>query len=316
LFNKKIAILLFEEETTMLEVLTKTFSQFTTIALELFTLFIGISFFINLIQAYIPFEKLDKWMASRNPLIGNVAGAILGFVTPFCSCSTIPLLVTMINRNIPFQTVMAFLFTSPLLDPWIIGLMAYIYGVKITVIYTIATFIISMIIGFALDKFGFRKYVKNVIVKGSLPEQNAARKTNFVLNLKESWKETWDLIRSVGLYLILGAMIGAVIKEAVPTQLLQAISDQNQWWVVPVAAIIGIPLYIRLSTMLPIAQALMIKGFPIAPTMALLIGGAGASLPEIIMLNSIFHKKLVGAFIASVFIMATFSGYLFLVMNL
>ncbi|MBL1640056.1 permease, partial [Klebsiella pneumoniae] len=78
---------------------------------------------------------------------------------------------------------------------------------------------------------------------------------------------------------------------------LMFISDQNQWWVVPVAAIVGVPLYIRLSTMLPIAQALLIKGFPIAPTMALLIGGAGASLPEIIMLKSIFHKKLLGAFI-------------------
>lgn len=295
---------------------SKVFWEFLSIGGNLFVLFIGISFFINLIQAYVPFEKLDKWMTSKNAFIGNIAGALLGFITPFCSCSTIPLLVTMINRKIPFQTVMTYLFTSPLLDPWILGLMAYIYGVKVTVVYTTATFLISMIIGYILDKMGYRAYVKNVVVKGNLPEQDLARRSNFVLNLKESWKETWSLIRSVGLYIIIGSFIGAIIEEAVPTGLLHFISDQNQWWVVPVAAIIGVPLYIRLSTMLPIAQALLIKGFPIAPTMSLLIGGAGASLPEIIMLNGIFHKRLVAAFILAVFIMATFSGYLFLIFNL
>ena len=154
------------------------------------------------------------------------------------------------------------------------------------------------------------------MVKGNLAEQDLARRKSLALNIKESVRETVELMRSVILYVLIGALIGAIIKEAVPMNFLMFISDQNQWWVVPVAAIVGVPLYIRLSTMLPIAQALLIKGFPIAPTMALLIGGAGASLPEIIMLKSIFHKKLLGAFIVSVLTMATFSGYLFLILNL
>lgn len=296
--------------------ISQVFQEFLSLSFHLIVLFIGISFFINVIQAYIPFEKLDKWMAGKNSFIGNIAGVILGFITPFCSCSTIPLLVTMINRNIPFQAVMTYLFSSPLLDPWILGLMAYIYGVEVTTVYTIATIAFSMIIGYVLDKLGYRKYVKKVIVKGNLPEQDQARRFDFIFNIKESWKETWGLMRSVGVYILLGSLIGAIIKEAVPTDFLSIISDQNQWWVVPVAAIIGVPLYIRLSTMLPISQALLVKGFPIAPTMALLIGGAGASLPEIIMLGSIFQKRLVAAFIISVFIMATFSGYLFIILNL
>lgn len=300
----------------MSETLTRIFFEFLSLSKNLLVLFIGITLFINFIQAYVPFDKLEKLMGSKNPLIGNLSGAILGFVTPFCSCSTVPLLVTMINRNIPFQTVMTFLFTSPLLDPWILGLMAYIYGVKITVIYTVATFFFSMIIGWILDKRDYKQYVKKVMVKGNLAEQDLARRKSLVLNIKESVRETVELMRSVILYVLIGALIGAIIKEAVPMNFLMFISDQNQWWVVPVAAIVGVPLYIRLSTMLPIAQALLIKGFPIAPTMALLIGGAGASLPEIIMLKSIFHKKLLGAFIVSVFTMATFSGYLFLILNL
>ncbi|AWG44733.1 permease [Priestia filamentosa] len=300
----------------MPEVVTKILLEFLSLSKNLLVLFVGISFLISFIQAYVPFEKLEKWMGGKNPLLGNLAGAILGFITPFCSCSTIPLLVTMLNRNIPFQAAMTYLFTSPLLDPWILALMAYIYGVKVTIIYTVATFIFSMLIGWYLDKNNYKEQVKNVIVKGALPEQDQARRKDIILNLKESIKETVDLIRSVLVYVLIGAFIGAIIKEAVPTNFLTFISDQNQWWVIPLAAIIGVPLYIRLSTMMPIAQALLVNGFPLAPTMALLIGGAGASLPELIMLKSIFRKKLVGAFVVSVFLMATFSGYLFLIFEL
>ncbi|MBX4163335.1 permease [Priestia megaterium] len=300
----------------MPDLVTKILLEFLSLSKNLLVLFLGISFFISFIQAYVPFEKVEKWMGSRNPFLGNLAGALLGFITPFCSCSTIPLLVTMLNRNVPFQTVMTYLFTSPLLDPWIIGLMAYIYGVKVTAVYTITTFVFSMIIGWYLDKNNYKDQVRNVVVKGGLPEQDERRRKSLVLNIKESIKETIDLIRSVVVYILIGAFVGAIIKEAVPTNFLTFISDQNQWWVIPLAAIIGVPLYIRLSTMLPIAQALLVNGFPIAPTMALLIGGAGASLPEIIMLKSIFRKKLVGAFIVSVFLMATVSGYLFLVLEL
>lgn len=300
----------------MSDVVTKIVLEFLSLSKNLLVLFLVISFFISFIQVYVPFEKIERWMGSKNPFLGNLAGALLGFITPFCSCSTIPLLVTMLNRNVPFQTIMTYLFTSPLLDPWILGLMAYIYGVKVTAIYTIATFIFSMIIGWYLDKNNYKDQVRKVVIKGALPEQDERRSKDLVLNIKESIKETIDLIRSVLVYILIGAFIGAIIKEAVPTNFLTFISDQNQWWVIPVAAIIGVPLYIRLSTMLPIAQALLVNGFPIAPTMALLIGGAGASLPEIIMLKSIFRKKLVSAFVVSVFLMATVSGYLFLVLEI
>jgi len=300
----------------MPDVVTKVLLEFLSLSKNLLVLFLGISFFISFIQAYVPFEKVERWMGSKNPFLGNLAGALLGFITPFCSCSTIPLLVTMLNRNVPFQTVMTYLFTSPLLDPWILGLMAYIYGVKVTAIYTVTTFVFSMVIGWYLDKKNYKEQVRKVMIKGNLPEQDERRRKDLVLNIKESIKETIDLIRSVLVYILIGAFVGAIIKEAVPTNFLTFISDQNQWWVIPLAAIIGVPLYIRLSTMLPIAQALLVNGFPIAPTMALLIGGAGASLPEIIMLKSIFHKKLVSAFVVSVFLMATVSGYLFLILEL
>ncbi|ARQ07788.1 Putative permease [Macrococcoides canis] len=298
-----------------IELLKEIFRSFLSLSLNLLILFFLISIIISFFEPFIPFSKLEKIMTDRNMLLGNFAGALLGFITPFCSCSTIPLLVTMINRKIPFQIVMTYLFSSPLLDPWILGLMYYIYGFKVTAIYGIVTFLFSMLIGYILDKLKFSKYVKNVIVEGVELHEDASRRTNIPLNIKVAFIDTLNLMKSVFTYIIFGALIGAIIKEAVPTSLLTALGDFNQWIVIPIAAIIGVPLYIRLSTMLPITNVLLAGGFPLSPMMALLIGGAGASLPEVIMLKSIFHNRLVIAFVVSVFIMATFSGYLFLLLN-
>ncbi|MCU7558528.1 permease [Macrococcus capreoli] len=297
------------------DLILKVIKEFFSLSKNLLLLFFLISIVISFFEPYIPFSKLEKWMKEKNILIGNFAGALLGFITPFCSCSTIPLLVTMINRKIPFQIIMTYLFSSPLLDPWILGLMYYIYGLKVTIIYGLVTFLFSMLIGYILDILGYDKYVKNVIVEGAHLETDENRRKNILLNIKISLIETFNLIKSVFIYIIIGAFIGAIIKEAVPTNFLTSIGEYNQWIVIPIAAIIGVPLYIRLSTMLPVANALLAGGFPLSPMMALLIGGAGSSLPEIIMLKSIFHNRLVIAFITSVFLMATFSGYLFLILN-
>lgn len=296
-------------------ILIKIFTEFISLSKNLLVLFFLISLFVSFLEPFIPFEKLERWMNKQNLLLGNFAGASLGFITPFCSCSTIPLLVTMINRNIPFQIMMTYLFSSPLLDPWILGLMYYIYGFKVTLVYGCVTFIFSMIIGLILDKLGFEKYVKNVVLEGVNLETDHKRRKNILLNIKVSLIETLQLMKSVIVYILLGAFIGAIIKEAVPTSFLTSIGDYNQWIIIPLAAIIGVPLYIRLSTMLPLTNALLAGGFPLSPMMALLIGGAGASLPEVIMLKSIFQNRLVLAFVISVFLMATFSGYLFLLIN-
>lgn len=297
------------------DLISKIFWEFLSLSKNLLVLFFVISIVISFLEPYIPFERLEKWMKGKNMLMGNFAGALLGFITPFCSCSTIPLLVTMINRKIPFQIIMTYLFSSPLLDPWILGLMYYIYGFDVTLIYGLVTFIFSMVLGYVLDKLGYEKYVKNVIVEGAKLETDSNRRKDILLNLKHSFIDTFDLIKSVFIYVIIGAFIGAIIKEAVPTTFLTSIGEYNQWVVIPIVAVIGVPLYIRLSTMLPMANALLAGGFPLAPMMALLIGGAGASLPELIMLKSIFKNRLVTAFIVSVFAMATFSGYLFLVLK-
>lgn len=280
------------------------FKSFLSIALELTILFVAISFLISLIQGFIPYEKLQRVLSGKNAIYGAFAALLLAFVTPFCSCSTIPVVVNLLHKKIRFSVVMVFLFASPVLDPTIITLMAATLGAKVALMYTLITSAFSLIIGFTLEKLGFESAVKNVVMTGY--QENQAR-----FSLKQAARETLSLMKTVYPYLLIGAAIGSVIHGLVPTEWIATYLGGSHWWLVPIAAIIGIPLYIRLSTMIPLSQILIAKGMAIAPVMALMISSAGASLPEITLLNSIFQKRLVGAFIVSVFSMATLSGVLF-----
>ncbi|ESU32117.1 hypothetical protein G3A_13350 [Bacillus sp. 17376] len=278
--------------------------SFLWIALELTVLFIGISFLISLLQGYIPYEKIEQKLTGRNKVLASFAVILFAFITPFCSCSTIPLVVNMLKKKIPFSIVMVFLFASPVLDPTILTIMGVVMGWKVTIIYTIITSVFSIVIGFTLDKLGFQRYVKNVIMSG-YEEKNQKFNWRFAL------VETWSLMKSVYPYLIIGAAIGAVIHGLVPTEIITKWFGHDAWWLIPVAAIAGIPLYIRLSSMIPISQMLILKGMALGPVMAMMISSAGASLPEVILLKSIFKKQLVIAFILSVITMSTVSGFVF-----
>jgi uncharacterized protein len=281
--------------------------SFIGIALELTVLFVGISFLINLLQGIVPYEKMEQMMAKTHPLVSALAALAFAFVTPFCSCSTIPVVVNLLNKKVRFGIVMIFLFASPVLDPTILTLMTAILGWKVTLIYTLITSVLSVLIGFLLEKLHFEKQVKKVIMTGYNPQEKK-------LDIKAALKETLTLMKSVYPYLIIGAGIGAIIHGAVPTEWITTYLGGDNWWLVPVAAILGIPLYIRLSTMIPISQIMIAKGMALGPVMALMISSAGASLPEITLLNSIFKKKLVSAFIVSVFCMSTISGFLFYIL--
>ncbi|MFI8684881.1 permease [Rossellomorea sp. NPDC077527] len=282
----------------------ETFRSFLEIALELTVLFVVISFAISLLQGFIPYEKIEKMISGKNKAWGVSAAIVFAFITPFCSCSTIPVVVNMLKKKMPFGIVMIFLFASPVLDPTILTIMGVVLGWKVALIYTVVTTIFSISIGFLLEAFGFEKYVKNVMMTGFKEEVKS-------FSLKGAWMETADLMRSVYPYLIIGAAIGAVIHGLVPTEWISGFFGREHWWLIPIAAIIGVPLYIRLSSMIPISQILIMKGMALGPVMAMMISSAGASLPEVILLKSIFRKQLVITFVLSVITMSTVSGFIF-----
>ncbi|WP_400245025.1 permease [Niallia sp. JL1B1071] len=278
--------------------------NFAWLVMELTVLFVVVSFVVNLLQGFVRYDKVEIWMKKTPPIVSALIAVVFAFITPFCSCSTIPVVVNLLKNKIRFSTVMIFLFTSPVLDPTILTVMAVLMGWKVALYYTVITTILSIVLGFALERWGFEKEVKNVIIKNAHQEEKG-------FSLKNTVSEILTLMKTVYPFLLIGAGIGAVIGGIVPTEFVATYLGGENWWLIPLAAIIGIPLYIRLSSMIPISQILIAKGMALGPVMAMMISSAGASLPELSLLNSIFKRKLVFAFVLSVFSMSTISGFLF-----
>lgn len=278
--------------------------SFIWIALELTVLFVVISFVLSLLQSFIPYEKVEDYLRTRSKWKAGLFAIVFAFITPFCSCSTIPVVVNMLRNKVPFGLTMVFLFSSPLLDPTILTVMGVILGWQTTVIYTLITAVFSLVLGFTLERLGFEKYVKPVMVEG----YHSGKKK---WDVKRTLRETGQMMKSVFPFLIIGAAIGAGIHGLVPALFIAENFGHQAWWLIPLAALLGIPLYIRLSSMIPISQVLLLKGMALGPIMALLISSAGASLPEVVLLKSIFHIQLVAVFVLSVLTMATLSGLIF-----
>lgn len=284
--------------------LEQTLEFFVVITFELVVLFIGISFLVGLMLEYVPPEKIRKAMGGEGWL-GNIVGAGFGAITPFCSCSTIPLTLGFLEAGAPFGATMSFLLSSPLMNPIILGMVFAFMGWEVAVIYGITAFLLAVVSGRLWARMGLAKEVKRVRIKGGHEEEEddgpkykkAARfaLTNF-----------WGMLP----YLLLGVSIGAAIYGMLPDEMIVSVAGPGNPFSIPVAAVIGIPLYIRAETIIPIGVALIGKGMGLGTAIALLIGGAGASIPEVSMLAGIFKRKLVLAFIFTILLAAMVTGYL------
>ncbi|WP_105614871.1 permease [Vallitalea okinawensis] len=284
---------------------------------ELIALFLIISFIVALLQRYISQETIKKILTKPPKGLQNIIGAGLGAVTPFCSCSTIPILVGLFKSGAPFGGTISFLISSPILNPMILILFMKFFGIQTTIIYSIFTFIFAVVIGIILEKLGMEDQIKNVSIKGGhggdltydaiVGTKVEKHKRVFILALKD----TLNLFKKVIPYLFIGAGIGAFIYGFVPEEFITKVAGPDNLFAVPVAAIIGVPMYVRTETMIPIAKALNASGMSIGAIMAIVIGGAGASIPEVTLLNTIFKKKMVITFVLAVFFVATITGYMF-----
>ncbi len=215
----------------------------------------------------------------------------------------------MLKAGAPFAAAMAFLFSSPLLNPVIISLFVILLGWKVTALYFVVVFMSTIAIGLLLDWLGFSNQIKPVAVVRN--RCACEQDTNAKSRIQRSAVFAFSLFRQLMPYLLLGAGIGAFIHGFVPTEVITRIAGPSNPLAVPVAAIIGVPpIYIRAETMIPIGLALIEKGMSVGAVLALIIGGAGASIPELTLLSSIFKKRLLTAFMITVFSIAVIAGYL------
>ncbi len=334
-----------------LEMAQEAMGMFLFLGVELTLLFLLISYIVGVLQEYIPPEKIQSILSSKNGK-GYIIAAFLGAITPFCSCSTIPFLKGLLRAKAGFGTMMVFLFASPLLNPIIIGLFVMTFGWKVTIFYFTVALTVSIIAGYTLEKLGFEKYVKKEAYSGSTEATsccdtkeevkevsccNAKEEVKEVscCNAKEEvstnscadscgtedisnveiskWKKIWDTtwkdFKQVLPYLLFGILLGSLIYGFMPSEFIASIASEDNPFAVPIAAIIGVPLYIRAEAVIPLSGALMAKGMGAGAVMSLIIGSAGASLTEVILLKSIFKNKMIAAFLFVIFSMAILAGY-------
>lgn len=294
--------------------LLETLRYFVLITVELIALFLLISALVEIILMYVPEEKLRKKLSGAG-IFGNIIAAGFGALTPFCACSTIPMTVGFLNAGVPFGSAISFLIASPLLNPIILGMLGAMVGIKAMAAYFVIAFSCSVLFGLLLERIGAQRYVKNVRLKPASccagGEVVDKRSLPFRGKVKAAFAGAWGSLRPIMGYLLIGVALGAGIYGYMPQDFVMKIAGPDNPFAIPVAAVLGIPLYIRAETAIPIGLALMGKGMSIGAVIALIIGGAGMAIPEMTMLASIFKNRLVAMIVLVIFLTAVVSGYLF-----
>lgn len=305
--------------------------------LELTILFLAVSFLVEILNIFLNPKKVQRVLSSNKG--GYLIASAMGSLTPFCSCSTIPLTLGLLKARAAFGPIMTFLFTSPLLNPIIVAVFWSAFGYEVTLIYALIAFFVSIFAGFLLEKFGFEKYIKNEIFKDDNVNCSCCKTINYKIKKenscctpsvsfsltfsdtkkqsrlkqianKELIKKTWKQFLSFVPYIAIGIGIGAFVHGFIPENWLATYASSQNFFAVPISALVGVPLYIRADAMVGLAPALLDKGVSMGSILALTVAGAGASLPEMIMLKKIFRLPIMIFFIISVFTMAIGCGYL------
>lgn len=306
---------------------------FLFVVTEMAILFVAVSFLVGIIQELLPAEKIKAVMSERRGR-GYLIGAGLGALTPFCSCSTIPLTIGLLKARSGFGPTMAFLFTSPLVNPMLIALLWLALGMQFTLLYAAMAIMLAVSIAFLLQHFNFERFVNEDIYAPSQDCNSAlataispddlltegfgsAAKRLFGngARLKELFWVAVGEFRKFLPFILIGVSIGAILHGFVPEDFLVRYAGDDNPLAIPFSAIVGIPLYLRASTMIPMVMPLAAKGVSLGAIAALMIGAAGASLPEVIMLKRIFKIPLLAAFLASVLTIAVVTGFVFNAVN-
>ncbi len=279
-------------------------------------LLIVINYVMAISRYYFPMEKVRSILTGRRWYgLDYLLAAIMGAVTPFCSCSSIPLFIGFLSAGIPVGVTFTFLISSPLVNESSLFLFPAIFGWKITILYNIIGILISMVGGMIIGRLKMEKYVRSEFTQFTPRETFEAQfdqaKIPIRTLLKHWLNEALDITKQIYPYMVLGVGIGALIHGYVPQTFIIEYLSADAWWVVPLAVGIGAPLYANSVTVIPIAQALVGKGVPMGAALAFMTATVTLSLPEALMLKKVMRWQLLAAFFAVTILGILIIGYLF-----
>jgi len=280
-------------------------------SIKILILLAVIIFVVSYIRTYLAPEKVKKLLSKKFEFLGNMTASTIGIFTPFCSCSAVPLFIGLVESGVPLGVTFSYLIAAPLINEVAAALLWGLFGWKIALIYVASGWIISVVAGFILGKMHLEKYVEDYVYKIKMKQGLKAQKKMQKERISESLGETKSIIRKVFLYLLIGIAIGAFIHGYAPENLLTNIAGKGNWLAVPIAVLIGVPLYSNAAGMIPIVSSLIEKGLPLGTALAFMMAVTALSLPEAIILRKVMKLKLLIIYFSIVAAGIIFTGYLF-----
>ena len=274
-------------------------------------------FFMGIVNSYFPIDKVKNYL-SRNKLFGleYLMASLFGVVTPFCSCSSVPLFIGFVRGGIPLGVTFAFLITSPLVNEVAIGLFVGLFGLKTTIIYIVSGVLLGTISGIILQNLKLEPYltpwVKEVLASAQRDQDIfQAEKQTLKQRLPIIWAEVVKILKGIIPYVLVGIAIGGLMHGYIPEGFFEKYMDKDNLFAVPIATVLAVPMYSNASGILPVVQVLVSKGIPIGTAIAFMMGVVGLSLPEAMLLKKVMTLKLIAIFFGVVTFCIIISGYLF-----
>ena len=271
---------------------------------------------MGVVNSYFPVDKIRNFL-SRNKLFGleYLFASTFGAVTPFCSCSSVPLFIGFVKGGIPLGVTFAFLITSPLVNEVAIAMFIGMFGLKATIIYVTSGILLGMVGGFILGKLNLEKHlspwVQGILANAEKETDFEEEKITFVQRLPEIFREAFGIIKSVFWYIVIGIGLGALMHGFIPTGFFEEYISKDNPFAVPLAVIIGVPMYSNAAGVLPIIQVFVQKGIPIGTAIAFMMAVVGLSIPEATLLKKVMTWKLIAIFFSVITVCIIISGYLF-----
>lgn len=286
-------------------------------SIKILILLFLISSIMGIVNAYFPIERLREYLASHR-LYGlqYLLASIFGAITPFCSCSSIPLFIGFVKGGIPLGVTLAFLITSPLVNEVAVAMFLGSFGLQATMVYVVSGILLGCIGGFVLGRMRLEPYlsdwVKHVQAQSEeQTEQWERDNATFTQRLPTIISDAWQIVRSVLVYVLIGIGIGAFMHGFIPEGFFEQYMSRENWYAVPLSVILAVPMYANAAGIVPVVEVFVAKGIPLGTAIAFMMGVVGLSLPEATLLKKVMTWRLISIFFATITLFIILSGYMF-----
>jgi uncharacterized membrane protein YraQ (UPF0718 family) len=271
----------------------------------------GMIFLISIVRTFFSPERTRTLLGGKRQGIGNVLAAMLGIVTPFCSCSAVPLFIGFVESGIPLGVTFSFLIAAPTINEVAVILLYGMFGWQVAALYIASGLVIAIVAGFIIGKFKLERYVEDFVWQLQAGNGGLEEHLTWEDRFSRAWDSVREIVGKVWPYIIVGIAVGAGIHGYVPEEALVTIMGKQAWWSVPAAVVLGIPLYSNAAGVIPIVGALIEKGASLGTVLAFMMSVVGLSLPEMIILRRVLKPQLIAVFIGVIAVAIIITGYLF-----